>query len=140
MSSNAIETQSTILKMGDTSGVGITTVIGEVTSFSGPGGSATVIDVSNLASTAKEKLMGLADEGQFKFEINYVPGDTGHKALIAARASRAKKFFKLIYSNDAEAAWAGYVLAFEISGGVDAVVGASVTIEITGSVTHTDPA
>ena len=45
-------------------------MIGEITDFSGPGGQAAVIDVTNLNSTAKEKLVGLRDEGQLSLSLN----------------------------------------------------------------------
>ena len=106
--------------------------------FSGPGGSATVIDTTTLCSTAKEKRMGLADEGQFSFSINFVPGDAGHEALRAARASRAPTDFKLKFSDTPATEWefTGFVLSFSVSGAVDAVIEASVTIEITGAITE----
>jgi hypothetical protein len=110
--------------------------IGNVVSFNGPGGSASVIDVTNLDSTAKEKRMGLPDEGQFTMELNYDPDNTAHIALRNARKTRTRTEFKLTLT-DATATsltfW-GYVLAFAIQGGVDAVVKASLTIEIDGAV------
>jgi hypothetical protein len=48
--------------------------IGNITDITGPGGQGTVIDVSNLDSVAREKLMGLFDEGQLQFNINLDPG------------------------------------------------------------------
>ena len=69
--------------------------IPNVVSFQGPGGQASVIDVTNLASTAKEKRVGLRDEGQLSLSFQ-----------------------------------------FSVQGGVDAVVEASVTIEIDRDITE----
>lgn len=109
--------------------------VGEVVDFDGPGGSASVIDVTHLGSTAKEKRMGLMDEGQFSFNLNYVPDDAGQQALRAARAARSLKTFQLTYTDGTVDTFDGYVLSFSRSGGVDAKVSGSVTVEISGPVT-----
>ena len=129
---NAIETQGTCLKIDGVE-------VGEVVDFQGPGGQATVIDVTHLKSTAREKLIGLPDEGQFTFSMNFVPGEVGQKALRAARTARTKHTFVLEYSDGVTTAtFEGFVLGFQSSGGVDAKVDANVTIEITGAVTYND--
>jgi hypothetical protein len=50
------------------------TAIEEVTSISGPDGSANLIDVSHLGSTRKEYLTGLADNGQIQMACNFTAG------------------------------------------------------------------
>ena len=61
MPSTAITAQGiTIARFGTTTFETIPNVV----SFQGPGGQASVIDVTNLASTSKEKRVGLRDEGQ----------------------------------------------------------------------------
>lgn len=115
------------------------TEVGEVTDFSGPGGSANVIDATHLRSVAREKLMGIPDEGQFTFSLNFVPGNDGQIAFRAARRSRAKQSFALVFSDDATyALFEGYALEFSVSGAVDDKVNGSATIEITGAVEWSD--
>lgn len=111
--------------------------LANVTGFQGPGGSAAVIDVTNLSSSAKEKMMGLPDEGQFTIDINLDPDDAGHQALRNARANRTRCEFKINFTDPtpASARFFGYVLGFQITGRVDDVVKLSVTIEIDGAVT-----
>lgn len=109
--------------------------IGEVTDWSGPGGSATVIDKTHLKSTAKEKLIGLPDEGQFTFSLNCNFDNPGQEAFRAARASRERKHFKVEYSDATVQSFYGYALNYTISGAVDDKVNASATIEIDGEVT-----
>lgn len=136
MSSNAIESQGvTIARLEGT----VYTDIPEIKSFNGPGGSATVIDVTDLQSTAKEKRMGLPDEGQLQFTINYIPDNSMHQALRADRASREEKTFRITFTDASPATtWTfdGFVLNFVVSGAVDGVVEAQVTIEITGAITE----
>lgn len=140
MSSNAIDAQGIVIARGSGTGSPETfATIPEVKTFNGPGGSASVIDVTSLQSTAKEKRMGLQDEGQLTFTINYVPGDTVHAGLRADRANMTQRNFKITFTDDPATVWtfAAYVTGFAISGSVDGVVEASVTLEITGSITET---
>lgn len=112
--------------------------IPDVTNIGGPTGSATVIDVTDFDSTAKEKVMGLMDEGQVSLDINYRPDNTVHELLRAQRAAKALCLFKITFTDSAPATtytFSGYVTGFSVSGAVDSVLKASVTIEITGAIT-----
>lgn len=111
------------------------TEVGEITDFDGPGGSASVIDMTHLQSTAKNKRMGLHDEGQFAMSINFCPDDAGQLAAMAARKARTKKSFKVTYSDASVQTFDGYVMGFSSSGGVDGKVAGKITIEIDGEVT-----
>ena len=133
---SAIESQGILLKCTVGSPTGTLTTIANVTGFSGPGGSASVIDITNLSSTAKEKLMGLPDEGQLTIDINYDPDNASHIALRNARKTRTRTEFTITLT-DATATvltfW-GYVLGFALTGAVDQQVKASITVEIDGAV------
>lgn len=140
MSSNAIEAQGTLLKVQTATSPVTFTTIPEVKSFTGPGGSAAVIDVTDLSSTAKEKRMGLQDEGQLSFTMNYLPDNTTHDYLRTIRSARTLTPFQLIFTDGSPVTnWAfnAYVTGFSVSGAVDGVVEANVTLEITGSITET---
>lgn len=120
--------------------------IGEITDFSGPGGSAAIIDTTSLDSVAKEKLAGLPDNGQVTFSMNFVPGNAGQLAFRAARTSRAETNFTIVFSDGTAAVeattakFAGFALEFSIAGAVDDKVSASASIEVTGAVTWSDEA
>lgn len=135
----AIESQGITIQISVGNSPSAFSTIANVTSFKGPGGSATVIDVSNLSSVAKEKLMGLPDEGQFTLDLNFDPDAATHQALRDARRNRTPCEFKINFTDTTPMAaiFAGYVLGFEISGQVDQQVKASATIEIDGAVTWT---
>ena len=112
------------------------TEIGEVVTFDGPGGSANMYETTHLGSTAKEKQMGLPDEGQFTMSINWdQAGDAGQQAAAAARIARTAKNFRVTYSDASTATFDAYVLGLASSGGVDDKVAGSLTLEITGVVT-----
>jgi hypothetical protein len=136
MSSNAIEAQGMVIARG----VGtVFTTIPEIKTFTGPGGSAAVIDVTDLQSAAKEKRMGLADEGQLQFTINYIPDNQVHMDLREDRATRVERDFRITFTDSSPATtwtFSGFVMGFSVSGAVDGVVEAQVTIEITGAITE----
>lgn len=134
--SGALETQGVMLEIGDGAVPDAFFDVGEMVDFSGPGGSAAVIDVTHLKSTAKEKRMGLPDEGQFTFNINLVPSDNGQRHAYKARADRRLTNFKLSLTDTPTTilTFAAFVLEFTISGGVDDKIPAALTLEISGSV------
>lgn len=135
MATQAFNAQGTIIAR-ESETPGTYTSIAEIRSFSGPGGSAAIIDATTLLSTGKEKVMGLMDEGQLTLELNFVPGDTGQQALLADRAAQLRQNFKITFSdaNNATGTFAAYVMGFTVGGGVDALTTATVTLEITGAV------
>ncbi len=133
----AIESQGVQLQRGDGGSPETFTTIAEVTDFDGPSGNASVIDVTHLQSTAKEKIMGLMDEGQITFSGNLVPGDAAQQGLRDDRTNRTLRNFKLILTDAASTtlSFSAYVLNFSISGSVDDKVAFSCTLEISGPVT-----
>ena len=135
--SNAINAQGVALQRGNGGAPEIFNTVGEITNFDGPGGSASVIDVTTLQSVAKEKRMGLQDEGQFTFQMNLDPSDVQQAGLRADRAGRVLRNFRLVLTDVANTtlAFSAFVLEFKINGAVDLVVKASVTLEISGAVT-----
>ena len=139
MSSNALEAQGMLIKIGNGASPQVFNTISEIKTFSGPTGSAAVIDVTDLSSSAKEKRMGLADEGQLSFTINYIPDNTQHTLLRTRRASREETNFKMVFTDDSPSttwSFSAFVTGFAVSGAVDNVVEANVTLEITGSITQ----
>lgn len=113
-----------------------TNLVGEVKSFSGPTGAAGVIDVSHLGSTAKEKLIGLPDEGQFTLSLNYSTSPANVR-LRTDRSARNKRKWLLKLNDDSTTIIRGdgYCLNFPLTGGVDAALSQDITIEITGKTT-----
>lgn len=112
--------------------------VGQVVDISGlRGGQATVIDVSNLASTRREKIMGLADEGQLNITVQYDPADVQQTRLETLRGTRTLGNFKVLLTDGGPTTFdfSGYVLSFSVDFAVDQVIQGSITIEITGAVT-----
>lgn len=137
--SESFNAQGSLLYIGTPTATPTWTLIGDVRSWSGPSGARTVIDATHMTSDAKEKRVGLADEGQVTFECAFAPGNAGHVALHAAkRTSNAIYPFRLILADTEVEAdrtigrWSGFVLSLPVSIGVDALSTMPVTIEVTG--------
>jgi hypothetical protein len=114
-------------------------LVGDVISFSGPTGSAGVIDITTLLSTAKEKMLGLPDEGQITMELILRTSDTAQIALRADRRTRTKRKATIQMVDDTTTIIdaKGYVSGFSITGAVDEAIKGSVTLELTGLTTWT---
>lgn len=133
----AVESQGVVVQVTDGGSPTEYQTVNNVTDFSGPGGQASIIDVSNLASTRREKLMGLPDEGQFGMTLNWDPDDTVHQLLRTLRDNRTQAEFKITLTDDTPAVgtFRGYVLGVVLSGAVDQAIKAAVSIEIDGAIT-----
>lgn len=118
--------------------------VGEIVDFNGPGGAAGVIDITHLRSTAKEKLMGIPDEGQISLSLNYNPTDAGQLGLQSDRRARYKNLYDILFTDctvsasamPSRGAFWGYCLQFSEQGAVDAKVQANAVIEITDMVQY----
>jgi hypothetical protein len=136
---STIEAQGTTLAISIGTSPSSFTTIANVIDISGPGGSASVIDITNLASVAREKRMGLPDEGQVTFNVQLDPDNATHQALRDARKNRTECEFRITMTDSTPTVltWRGFVLNFNISLAVDDVVKAAITIEVNGAVNWT---
>lgn len=137
MPTNALKSQGIFVRFGDGGSPEVFTAIGEVVSIEGPGGEATIIDATHLQSTAKEKLIGLPDEGRVTLNVNLVPGDVGQIQLRNDRLNATKRNYKITLTDSpaTNLTFAAYCMGFSISSGVDDKVSASIQLEVTGAVT-----
>ena len=110
--------------------------VGNVQDFTPDGGTATVIDVTNMDSTAKEKRQGLQDNGNYALTYDADDTDVGQLRLLAARAAQAVAVFKQVYPGGLKIrAWQGFVQKVtEPVAGVDKVLRCSATIVVTGPI------
>lgn len=132
-----VQTQGTLFQVETTDSPSTYTTVGEVVGFDGPSGSATIIDTTNLSSTGREKNMGLPDYGAFSLSINYDPADSAQDYLWTAFTGQTTVNAKVTLTNSPAETWSAtcYVTAFSHRVQLDSVVGADVTLEITGAVT-----
>ena len=115
-------------------------VVGELTGFSGPSMSAGVIDVTNLQSTAKEKMIGLYDGGQISLNVNWVATNDGQIKLRESLVKRTKGSLLIQLSTATTAqkiSLEGYVIGMNVNGAVDNVLKGDFSIAITGGASFT---
>lgn len=137
MPSGALTAQGIKIKRGAGSPLTYTD-IPEIISFNGPGGNAQVLDITTLDSAAIEKLIGLADEGQLSFDINFVPDNAVHAALRSDRNNQSLVPIRIVFTDGGATQWDfnAYVQGFTVQGGVNAPLRATVTLEISGAITE----
>lgn len=123
------------------------TEVSEVKSFGGiGGGTSTVKDVTHLKSTAKEKKLGLKDEGQVTLSGNDIPTDPGQKMMKTARGTSSKLRMKVELANKKTPTGKGTTWTFDVfvqtfkSDGiaVDETLIFDSSCEITGEVIETE--
>lgn len=135
MATSAVVSKGTTVKIK--SGASTLTKIAGFKDFSGLfGGSSAVIDVTDLDSVSKEKLMGVSDEGSISLNFNYIAADAGQVIAFAARQANTLCQFE-IATLTKKFAFDGYLMTAEVSGGVDQAVSLAVTVEITGTIVTT---
>lgn len=111
------------------------TAIGNFNALSGFDGEASEIDVTNLASTAKEYVLGLTDNGKVGIDFQWDLNDAGQQALLAAKNSGAIQNFRLILPNGKTATFTAFVKSFPVSLGVDQAIKSTAGLRISGPVT-----
>jgi hypothetical protein len=111
------------------------TTIKNVKTFTGFDGEASEIDVSNLASTAKEYRLGLVDPGKFSIEVDQDDTDAGQIAIRASQVAGSLKNYKLTLPNSKTFTYSAFCKKFATSGGVDQVVKGSIDFRISGPIT-----
>lgn len=126
-----LDAQGTIVTFND----GTTAqTVGGVVSFTFGDGQASDIDISTLASTAKEYRQGLQDFGDCTLEVKRDPNDAGQSAMEAAKAAQATRETVITLPSGDVATFNAYVKSISSSGGVDDVVNGTATLKVTGAV------
>lgn len=125
--------QGTTITFADNLAVAQT--VGGVSSFSFGNGSASDIDTTNLASTAREYTQGLQDFGELTLEFaQRDPNDAGQAAMEAAKAAGATREVVVTLPGGDIATFNAYVKTLSSEGGVDAVLTGSATLKVTGAI------
>lgn len=129
---SALDAQGAVFTIEDGSGTPVT--VGGIKSFSGFDGEASDIDITTLASTAKEFRQGLQDFGNFSIDVNRDPNDAGQAELDSAKAAQATRECVLTLASGDIATFNAYVKSFNASGAVDDIVQGTCNMKVTGAV------
>jgi hypothetical protein len=139
MPSVALVTQGTQIMIAPTATPTTASVlIADATGWSGPRFDRTEIDVTNLASTAKEYRLGLKDPGEFTVDVNFNPwDDLGQKEAWDALDSITPRQVKITFSGTPVKSFTfdSLVRGFESTGSPDDKADGTITFRITGPVT-----
>lgn len=109
-------------------------------------GTAAEIDTTDLSSTAKEFILGLADNGTMGLDVLYDPEDPGQVILETLRETSAVNNFRVGVPNPLQSgsptgftmfSFAGFVQTFPFNAAVDAALTGTVSIRLTGTITKT---
>ena len=136
--STAISAQGTQIQIDTgTSGTPVLTTIVNVSDITGFDGKAAEIDVTNLGSTAKERVIGLQDWGQITLATFINLKEVSHAALLAAKKDGKVRNFTVTLSDGSKLAFAAFVMTFPIASKVDTALTGSIVLSITGDITVT---
>ena len=131
----AIQSQGTTFSFADD--LAAAQIVGGIKNYSGFDGSSEEIDVTTLASTAKEFQVGLEDFGNISLELNVDHADVGQEAMRAARTDGATRECVLTLKDLSVGTFNAFVVSFPQDGETSGVDTASVNLRITGSVAWT---
>ena len=85
------------LQLGSGASPQVLTTIAEVLRCGPIGSTNPEVDVTNLDSTAKEYIAGLADGNTVDFDVNWVAGNTQQEALRTAQAAGNTVYLKMVW-------------------------------------------
>jgi hypothetical protein len=138
MAATPILAQGVTVSIDNSGGTPVT--INGVISLTGIGsGSATEIDVTTLASTAKEFRQGLRDFGSISMELIRNQDDLGQKEMFDAMGLQAvREFIVTLPTSTANVGtFDGFVQSISTDINADGVVTGTATVRITGAVAWT---
>lgn len=102
------------------------------------GGQTTEIDVTVLASAAKEYALGLDDNGTFTMAGNWKSDDAAQKILVDARGDKQSRAFRVTFSDGSKFEFLGLVTQFQWQSQLDNVVSGTFNVRVNGAVKMTD--
>jgi hypothetical protein len=116
--------------------------IAEITTISGPNGTAPVIDATSHDSEAAEHVMGVPDSGEVSFDFNWVGSDAAQQALDDDRELGTLSTYVLTLNDHlttkSTRTFLATVTAFGLNpGGPNDKLSGSCTLKISGKATKT---
>jgi hypothetical protein len=143
MASAAVAAYGTLLKMGDgTTPTEIFATIAEVKDITGPSLTTTLIEVTNHDSPGAivERIASFKDGGTVTFNVNFLPANATQSfsaGLLQKWWDRESTNFKLVFPTTPAVEWlfSAVVTNFTPSAPVAGVLGAAVTLTVSGNMT-----
>lgn len=127
--------QGAVVEIEDNEVVPAFQIVSDVVSFTLGDGQAQDIDVTTLASTAKEYCQGLQDLGDLTLEILRDFTDVGQQELDDAKNGQSTRNFRITTGGGTVITFAGNVKSFTIEAAADDVIRSTATVKISGNIT-----
>lgn len=128
--------QGTIVSRETSPGSGSYTAVANVKSFDGPSTQNPEIDVTTLASTAKEFVPGLIDFGDLSMDCNFDPENATHQQVMADMEASPPTVsnWRITFPNPTRNyTWQAFPKSFPVSGQVDGVYSGKLTLRLSGA-------
>lgn len=103
------------------------------------GGQSDEIEVTVLASEAKEFTVGLADNGTFSMSGNWKADDEAQTVLRTARDDGEPRAFKSLFKDGSSSSFLGLVTQFTWDAAPNGTVNGTFNVRITGAVSFDLP-
>ena len=135
-----VPAKGTVLSVGGASSNAAYSPQAQVRSIGDLGGDAGEIDCTDLASTAKEFLMGLPDNGECPVTLAFDPATAAHVAFFTRHTTQELTYYKVILADVGVMEWKfrAYVKGFKITGMTpDNLIEAVATLRLSGAITGT---
>lgn len=126
------------LQLGSGASPQVYTTIAEVLRCGPIGSTNPEVDVTNLDSTAKEYIAGLADGNSVEFDVNWISSNTQHTTLRSSTAAGSTVHIKMVWPTSPEttAVFELVLLSFEMGETTaESQLTASISGRITGAIT-----
>jgi predicted secreted protein len=139
-----ISAYGTLLKIGDGAGPEVFTTVAEVKTIGGPNIKVDTVDLTTHSSSGawRQFLATLIDPGELSIDVNFLPTNATQSqstGLLKDLKNRTLRNWQLVFPDGSSTTWtfAAYVTGFAISAPVDDLLGASVTLRLSGQPTLT---
>lgn len=121
------------------------TKVAEVTSVAFPDETVAEVEVTHYESPgrSREFIPGLSDNGSITFTINWVPGSATDDMLVAAKADRSNRTFRIVTpaagDDDGQMfTFPAFISGLSRAAPIDDRMTADVTLRVAGAVTIAD--
>jgi len=125
------------LQLGSGASPQVYTTIAEVLRCGPIGSTNPEVDVTNLDSTAKEYIAGLADGNNVEFDVNFISGNTQQESLRTSQAAGSTVNLRMVWqtSPNTNAQFDLVLLGFQMGEtSAESQVSATVSGRISGSI------
>lgn len=114
------------------------TKLGRVKNTGFPDETTAEVETTNYDSDgAREFIPGLTDGGSIPITINWVPGDETDDLLIAAKADKKRRTWRIVTPEDEgqqQFTFSGYISARGRTAPVDGVMESEITVRVSGKI------